>query len=79
MQPDPNQTTDMKLSVAQAAWLRTLARMSAPLVCPGPEIASYKALARRGLAERENVIRPGEPAPGWVITDDGRRWVEAHK
>jgi hypothetical protein len=49
--------------------------MAAPLCCPGPEIASYKALANRKLATKEHW--PGELGPGWVITPAGLDWLRS--
>jgi hypothetical protein len=65
--------TTVQLSPAQQQWLLVLSQMAAPLCCPGPEVASYKALANRKLATKEQW--PGEPGPGWVITQAGRDWL----
>jgi hypothetical protein len=72
--PDP-QTT--KLSAAQQKWLAVLAQMASPLCCPGAGVTSYKALANRKLATKEQW--PGEPSPGWVITEAGRNWLRVQK
>lgn len=67
-------TGTVKLSAAQRNWLAVLAHTYAPLCCPGPEIASYKALANRKFATVEHW--PSEPGPGWVITSAGRQWLK---
>lgn len=63
-----------KLSPAQRNWLTVLGQSGAPLCAPGPEIATYKALANRGMATKERW--PGEPCEGWVITSVGIAWLK---
>jgi len=53
-----------------------LSQALAPLCCPGREINSYKALANLKLATKEQW--DGEPRPGWVITEAGRKWLKEH-